>query len=129
MDDEESTILETTSLPSRATVIQHHPNKSQVQQSGSVALPAVMRVGNGSKLGEVGNMGDSDFQSSKELTDSGHQAPTGNISNIDSFSPSEKTFYKNLNDGNQRIKVLLEEFGEQTDVPALGTDPVSMVIY
>ena len=127
MDDEESTMLETTSLPSRAMVIQHHSNKAQVPQSGSVALPAVIHDSNGSTLGEVGNMGNTDFQSSKGITNSGHESPTGHIAN--SFSASQIVLYKNLNDGNQRIKVLLEEFGKQTDVPPLGADSVSVIIY
>ena len=126
MDDEESTMLETTVLPSRATVLQHQSNKAQVPQSGSVALPAVMRGGNGPTSYEVGNMGDSHFQSSKWLTHSGHQAPTGHIAKMDNFSPGQIALYKNLNDGNQRIKPVVEEFGEPTDVPPLGTDPVSM---
>ena len=129
MNDEESTMLETTNLPSRATVVQHNSNKAQLPQSGSVALPAVMHGGNVSTPDGVGNIRDSDFQSSKGLTHSGHQTPTGNIAETDSFSAGQKALYKNLNDSNQRIKVVLEEFGEPTDVPPLGTDLVSMIIY
>ena len=119
MNDEESTMLETTNLPSRATVVQHNSNKAH----------AFIHGGNVSTPDGVGNIRDSDFQSSKGLTHSGHQTPTGNIAKTDSFSAGQKALYKNLNDSNQRIKVVLEEFGEPTDVPALGTDLVSMIIY
>eukprot|EP00795_Rhopilema_esculentum_P003811 gene3811-15099_t len=43
--EEESTMLEDSVLPSRATYLQHQTNKQKMPSSGSVALPAVMRTG------------------------------------------------------------------------------------
>ena len=42
--EEESTMLEDSVLPSRATYLQHHADKTGKPQRGSVAMPGVMRI-------------------------------------------------------------------------------------
>ena len=51
--EEESTMLEDSVLPSRATYLQHQTNKQKMPSSGSVALPAVMRTGGQGKIQKV----------------------------------------------------------------------------
>ncbi len=50
--DEESTMLEDSVLPSRATYLQHNKTKQGKSQPMSVAVPAVIRPGS---MGEITN--------------------------------------------------------------------------
>ena len=51
--EEESTLLEDSVSPAKATFIQHQSNKVGHVATGSVALPAVLRAGGQGKLTEV----------------------------------------------------------------------------
>ena len=119
-------MLEDTVLPSRATVIQTQSNRAKQPQSGSVAIPAVIRAGGqGPSSYEIGNMGDEQFSSSRGLSHSGHQPPMGHQAMMGNFSTGQKALIKNVDDGNQRIKIVIDELCENApDLPPLGSDPV-----
>ncbi|XP_057316525.1 talin-2-like isoform X2 [Hydractinia symbiolongicarpus] len=127
-EDENSPILEEHVVPNKATVLQRQTNFAKNPTTGSVALPAVLRPGGqGPNTFEVGNMGDEQFSSTRGLTHSGHQQPPGQQAHIGNLSSGQKAIMKNIDDGNQKIKVVIEELCEQgPDLPDLNTDPQSM---
>lgn len=128
-EDENSPILEEHVVPNKATVLQRQTNFAKNPTTGSVALPAVLRPGGqGPNTFEVGNMGDEQFSSTRGLTHSGHQQPPGQQAHIGNLSSGQKAIMKNIDDGNQKIKVVIEELCEQgPDLPDLNADPVSLL--
>jgi len=124
--DEESTMLEDTVLPNKATVLSRNSNKSKLPQSGSVAIPAVIRAGGqGPSSYHTGNMGDEQFSNQRGLQHSGHQPPLGRTAHIGEYSAGQKALIKNLDDGRCRKPIIEELLNAAPEIPVYGADPVS----
>ena len=119
-------MLEDTVLPNKATVLSRNSNKSKVPQSGSVAIPAVIRAGGqGPSSYHVGNMGDEQFSNQKGLQHSGHQPPLGHTAHIGDLSAGQKALMKNLDESRNRRPIIEDILSEKPDIPVYGEDPVN----
>uniref|UniRef100_A0A7M5V5A6 Talin n=1 Tax=Clytia hemisphaerica TaxID=252671 RepID=A0A7M5V5A6_9CNID len=125
--DEESTMLEDTVLPNKATVLSRNSNRSKMPQSGSVAIPAVIRAGGqGPSSYHMGNMGDEQFSNQRGLQHSGHQPPLGHTAKIGEFSAGQKALFKNIDDGRSRRPVVEELLNQAPEIPVNAEDPQSL---
>lgn len=121
-------MLEDTVLPNKATVLSRNSNKSKLPQSGSVAIPAVIRAGGqGPSSYHMGNMGDEQFSNQKGLQHSGHQPPLGHIAKIGDLSSGQKALMKNIDDGRNRKMIVEELLNTAPDIPVFAEDPVSVI--
>ena len=125
--DESSVMLEDTVLPSRATVLQHQSNRAKQPESGNVAIPAVIRAGGqGPSSYEVRSMPDEQSLSTRSMSHTGHQPPMGHQAQMCNFTAGQKALMKNVTDGHEKIRVVVEDMSETADlIPDLGNDPVS----
>ncbi|XP_047132289.1 talin-2 isoform X2 [Hydra vulgaris] len=126
--DESSVMLEDTVLPSRATVLQHQSNRAKQPESGNVAIPAVIRAGGqGPSSYEVRSMPDEQSLSTRNMSHTGHQPPMGHQAQMLNFTAGQKALMKNVTDGHERIRVVIEDMSETADlIPDLGNDPQSL---
>lgn len=126
--EEESLMLEEDVTPQKATIIQQRSNSAQTPQTGSVALPAVIRPGvKGLSSYNVGNMSDEQFATASAISHKNHQPPLGYQAQVQHFNPGQKALLKNCDDGNQRIRIVVEDLSENRHmIPEhMGNDPVS----
>ena len=127
--EEESLMLEEDIQPQKATIIQQQSNMAKLPTSGQVAIPAVLRPGGkGPSSYNVGSMVDEQFASANAISHKGHQPPVGHQAQMGQFNPGQKALLKNCDDGNQRIKIVVEDLSENKHlIPEnMGNDPVSV---
>lgn len=123
-------MLEDTVLPNKATVLSRNSNKSKLPQSGSVAIPAVIRAGGqGPSSYHMGNMGDEQFSNQRGLQHSGHQPPLGHHAKIGDLSSGQKALMKNIDNGSGRRPIVEELLNAAPEIPAYSEDPVNYLLY
>ncbi|XP_065063830.1 talin-like isoform X3 [Rhopilema esculentum] len=125
--EEESTMLEDSVLPSRATYLQHQTNKQKMPSSGSVALPAVMRTGGqGAGKYTVGQMQEEQYSTKTGVGAHAHGPPMGTKGQLQGkFTPGQHALMTNLSHGVRAIGNSVDDLSTAQDLPDLGSDPAS----
>uniref|UniRef100_A0AAR2JNY5 Talin 1 n=1 Tax=Pygocentrus nattereri TaxID=42514 RepID=A0AAR2JNY5_PYGNA len=112
--DEESTMLEDSVSPKKSTVVQQQFNKVGKVETGSVAMPVIMRSG----AGGPGNFQMGSMPQAKQQITSG-QMHTGHMPPLTS---AQQALTGTINSSMQAVQAAQASLDEFDDLPPLGTD-------
>ncbi|CAH1788698.1 unnamed protein product [Owenia fusiformis] len=124
--DEESTMLEDSVSPAKATIIQHQTAKVGHASTGSVALPAVLRAGDtGQSAMSTGSMQRAQHMQVTNQAHSAHAAPGGAKGEKHDLNQPQRALWGTIDEGLSAMTNVDEELQKKADVPDLGSDPAS----
>ncbi|XP_066270425.1 talin-1-like isoform X7 [Branchiostoma lanceolatum] len=116
--EEESTMLEDSVSPARATIMQHQENKVGHVNEGSVAIPAVMRAHDGAESYSMGSMPRAEYATIRGQIHSAHMPPIN--------TQAQQALMGNISSGFNSISAAQAELGSRAELPPLGSDPASL---
>ncbi|XP_078579990.1 uncharacterized protein LOC144864098 isoform X18 [Branchiostoma floridae x Branchiostoma japonicum] len=116
--EEESTMLEDSVSPARATIMQHQENKVGHVNEGSVAIPAVMRAHDGAESYSTGTMPRAEYATIRGQIHSAHMPPIN--------TQAQQALMGNISSGFNSISAAQAELGSRAELPPLGSDPASL---
>ncbi|XP_062870852.1 talin-1 isoform X2 [Trichomycterus rosablanca] len=115
--DEESTMLEDSVSPKKSTVLQQQFNKVGKVETGSVALPAIMRSGaGGPESFQMGSMPQAKQQITSGQMHTGHMPP---------LTSAQQALTGTINSSMQAVQAAQASLDEFDTLPPLGTDAAS----
>uniref|UniRef100_A0A4W4H654 Talin 1 n=1 Tax=Electrophorus electricus TaxID=8005 RepID=A0A4W4H654_ELEEL len=115
--DEESTMLEDSVSPKKSTVLQQQFNKVGKVETGSVALPAIMRSGaGGPESFHMGSMPQAKQQITSGQMHTGHMPP---------LTSAQQALTGTINSSMQAVQAAQASLDEFDTLPPLGTDAAS----
>ncbi|XP_041914583.1 talin-1 isoform X5 [Alosa sapidissima] len=115
--DEESTMLEDSVSPKKSTVLQQQFNKMGKVETGSVALPAIMRSGaGGPESFQMGSMPQAKQHITSGQMHRGHMPP---------LTAAQQALTGTINSSMQAVQAAQASLGEVSELPPLGTDAAS----
>ncbi|XP_071788038.1 talin-1-like isoform X4 [Asterias amurensis] len=123
--EEESTLLEDSVSPAKATFMQHQSNKVGHASEGSVALPAVMRAGGSAGTYTTGEMQPSQHAVTKGQANMAHTAPMPNQARRPGMTTAQQALQGNIERGFTAVDAANNDLMTQAELPPLGTDPAS----
>uniref|UniRef100_A0A8C6KCU1 Talin 1 n=1 Tax=Nothobranchius furzeri TaxID=105023 RepID=A0A8C6KCU1_NOTFU len=115
--DEESTMLEDSVSPKKSTVVQQQFNKMGRVETGSVALPAIMRSGAGGPEGfHMGSMPQAKQHITSGQMHRGHMPP---------LTSAQQALTGTINSSMQAVQAAQASLDDFDTLPPLGTDAAS----
>ncbi|XP_030623059.1 talin-1 [Chanos chanos] len=115
--DEESTMLEDSVSPKKSTVLQQQFNKVGKVETGSVALPAIMRSGaGGPESFQMGSMPQAKQHITSGQMHRGHMPP---------LTSAQQALTGTINSSMQAVQAAQASLDEVDTLPPLGTDAAS----
>uniref|UniRef100_A0A667YL64 Talin 1 n=1 Tax=Myripristis murdjan TaxID=586833 RepID=A0A667YL64_9TELE len=115
--DEESTMLEDSVSPKKSTVLQQQFNKVGKPETGSVALPAIMRSGaGGPESFQMGSMPQAKQHITSGQMHRGHMPP---------LTSAQQALTGTINSSMQAVQAAQASLDEFDTLPPLGTDAAS----
>ncbi|XP_061732847.1 talin-1 isoform X2 [Nerophis ophidion] len=115
--DEESTMLEDSVSPKKSTVLQQQFNKVGRVETGSVALPAIMRSGAGGPEGfQMGSMPQAKQHITSGQMHRGHMPP---------LTSAQQALTGTINSSMQAVQAAQASLDDFDTLPPLGTDAAS----
>nr|XP_023649582.1 talin-1-like [Paramormyrops kingsleyae] len=115
--DEESTMLEDSVSPKKSTVLQQQSNKVGKVETGSVALPAIMRSGGvGPESFQMGSMPQAKQHITSGQMHRGHMPP---------LTSAQQALTGTINSSMQAVQAAQASLDEFDTLPPLGTDAAS----
>ncbi|XP_031433991.1 talin-1 isoform X2 [Clupea harengus] len=115
--DEESTMLEDSVSPKKSTVLQQQFNKMGKVETGSVALPAIMRSGAGGPESiQMGSMPQAKQHITSGQMHRGHMPP---------LTSAQQALTGTINSSMQAVQAAQASLDEVSELPPLGTDAAS----
>ncbi|XP_062334693.1 talin-1 isoform X2 [Osmerus eperlanus] len=115
--DEESTMLEDSVSPKKSTVLQQQFNKVVKVETGSVALPAIMRSGaGGPESFQMGSMPQAKQHITSGQMHRGHMPP---------LTSAQQALTGTINSSMQAVQAAQASLDELDALPPLGTDAAS----
>ncbi|XP_076659831.1 talin_middle and talin-RS domain-containing protein rhea isoform X1 [Halictus rubicundus] len=127
--DEGSTMVEDSVSPLKATFMQHatsNVGKGNVE-AVSVAIPAVMRVGDGARPYETGHMGGAQYTTVSGQVNIAHAPPMVQQTKVTSvLSEPQRALLSTITAGHEVIHIAETELSCKASLPELGTDPASL---
>lgn len=127
--DEGSTMVEDSVSPAKATILQHNPAvKLSHASTGSVAIPAVMRVGaNGVQNYGTGQMEGIQYGSVKSQAHNAYSTIIPLQPKIHSSATEpQRALINTIDAGKQAVDAAQKELQTKAQLPELGTDPASI---
>ncbi|XP_067653820.1 talin-1-like isoform X2 [Haliotis asinina] len=124
--DENSMMMEDNVLPAKATIIQHQSSNVSHPQSGSVAIPAVLRDGGqGESTFGMGSMQQVQSSHVTNLAHAGHAAPHGQNAQQHGLNQSQKALLTTIEEGLSSVNMAQTDLQQRAQVPKLGSDAAS----
>ncbi|XP_060764635.1 talin-1 [Neoarius graeffei] len=115
--DEESTMLEDSVSPKKSTVLQQQFNKVERVETGSVALPVIMRPGaGGPESFQMGSMPQAKQQITSGQMHTGHMPP---------LTSAQQALTGTINSSMQAVQAAQASLTDFDTLPPLGTDAAS----
>ncbi|XP_035989491.1 talin-1 [Fundulus heteroclitus] len=115
--DEESTMLEDSVSPKKSTVLQQQFNKMGKMETGSVALPAIMRSGaGGPESFQMGSMPQAKQHITSGQMHRGHMPP---------LTSAQQALTGTINSSMQAVQAAQASLDDFDTLPPLGTDAAS----
>ncbi|XP_038046321.1 talin-1-like isoform X5 [Patiria miniata] len=123
--EEESTLLEDSVSPAKATFMQHQTNRPGHASEGSVALPAVMRAGGSAGTYTTGEMQPPQHAVTKGQANMAHTAPMPNQARQPGMTTAQQALQGNVERGFTAVDAAQNDLMTKAELPPLGTDPAS----
>jgi len=129
--DEESTMYEDSVSPAKATIIQHQSSKLGVANTGSVALPAVLRAGD---TGDHGAFSEGSLQKaqlphlSQHAHENGHSLALSGNQNAHIYGgmgQAQRALLGTITEGLETLEQSKIELRDRAQLPPLGNDMAS----
>ncbi|XP_064644928.1 talin-1-like isoform X16 [Lineus longissimus] len=121
--DEESTMLEDSVSPAKATIIQHQSSNAGQAQTGSVAMPAILRAGDqGNAQFSTGSMQQAQFTQVSNQAHSAHFPPSGKSPQVHGLGQAQRALVGTITIGLDDIDNARNDLNTKADLPPLGND-------
>ncbi|XP_014674038.1 PREDICTED: talin-2-like [Priapulus caudatus] len=126
--DDESTLLEDTVSPYKATIIEHQTQQVHHPEQGSVALPGVMRSGDEEKQYRSGAIDEQQQQTIiKAQLNSAHVPPLGGQAHTQKLeSQAQRALITNIHEGTETMQRAQVDLKSRAELPQLGDDASSL---
>ncbi|XP_013386332.1 talin-1 isoform X1 [Lingula anatina] len=124
--DEESTMLEESVSPAKATIIQHQSSKTGQAVTGNVAMPAVLRAGGqGQAQFSHGSMQQPQYGKIQNQFHQGHAPPAGQNAQMQGMSHAQRGLWSSMNSAITDIETVEGSMHQRAELPPLGPDHAS----